>query len=1547
MRGEPSSHPPALSSQLSTNAATSPTFYGGPYFCDDSYFGGCGTYNSTAAATTAWWNAYQNYWGVNPSNCNLAATPSANGVTTGTFVIIYVFGSACGGGPTGILGTAYSNNPWQNLGDGGNCDGGEGSNGGDSGSGVGGNGASSSSSCPTSNGAPNVGDPINASNGNKYLQDDDFLSTHWLTLRRFYNSSSNVSSTAMGSHWRHSFDRSLLLVNTSATPTSGPLPPNAATLYRPDGKQETFNKTNGVWTSAQGLVDTLMETDNAQGVATGYTVFVGALRHFETYNTAGLLQTVTDESGQGITLVYSTTLTAPAVAPAAGLLLTVTDPEGRQLNFTYNSAGYVSKVALPDGGALTYTYGASNNLLSVEYPDASTRQYVYNESSLTGGTNLPNAMTGIVDEAGVRYESTTYNSGGQATSSSFAGGVGTTQITYNASGTSTVQYPLGESVTLGFTTANGLIRTSSVSQPCGPQCGQPWQSRTYDANGYPATSTDFNNNLTTTQYDANGLLSQEVDASGNTNQRTTNTTWDTVLYNPLTRSVLNASGTTVAEMSWVYNAIGQPLARCEIDPALAGGYACAVSGTPPAGVRRWTYTYCTAVGTQCPLVGLLLTVTGPRTDLTQTTTYSYYITSSASGCGAPGAACYMAGDLHQVTDALGHVTTIASYDADGRITRITDANGVNTDLTYTPRGWLASRTVGGETTSFTYTAYGSVAIVNDPDNVTTTYTYDSAHRLTKVTDALGNYVQYTLDAAGNKTAVKVYDSTGTLHKSLARTFNTLGQVTAVVDGLNNTVVNAGSSGSYDANGNLVQSADALGIQNKLGYDALNRLVSTISDYNGTDSLTPNTTTSKTYDSLNRLVQVTDPSSLNTTYQFDGLSDATGQASPDTGSTTRTFDAAGDVLTRTDAKGTVATSTYDALNRPRSVSYVDTTQNITYSYDEANGTTGCSSSYPIGHLTRIVENAVTTVYCYDARGNVIAKQQITGAASDSTAYTYTAANRLNGITYPSGTKASYAFDGDGRIQTVSLTPAAGGGVTAVSSVSYVPFGPVTSYTLGNGQTITRSYDANYRLTDITSSAFSLHVAHNAMGDVTALGNVPGANPSIETYTYDPLYRLIDVTEAGGTVLQNYTYNGTGDRLSKNGSGLATGTYGYAAGTHHLTAVGSAARVVDADGNTTAITQAGETYGFGYNSRNRMTVAQASGSTVGSYTYNALDQRIGKNAASTQRFGYDEASHLIGEYGTSSRDYVWLGDIPVAVIDTSTSGAPITCFTCVPVGGGPVGKPSSTSAGQGTSTSVVNYVYADGLGTPRAVANSAGTVIWQWAYQGNAFGELQPTSTTGYTLNLRYPGQYYDAETGLIYNGERYFDSSSGRFAQADPAGFRGGIGLYVYGANNPLRYIDPTGLMPPGMPAPIGPFDTSELWSSNAGPFIPVPTYMDIVNQEPNDGENQGSVDALLQVEDQCHDPIAKPGYQVEEHLNVPVEHSNQDGFFPMTDYGTVLDHHVTLDSDNRTWNGTVNIDQTFSIQDPNGNTYNLTTVMRTTVTYNNGQADVNTFIIKP
>lgn len=1333
--------------------------------------------NTIEGAVALAWAQYQIIWSSAFPGCSysevLTDPNSTNNIHNGySYVDILMLHGTCGGNFS-VWATKYSSAPGKNMGDGASCNGGEGhvGGGGASGSGNGGLSCPSSRGAPLAEGAPMAGDPINTSTGNKYLQDDDYTGNRWLTFRRFYNSHVAVVSSAMGAHWRHSFDRTLeVMLGSNGT--------SLITMFRPDGKQETFTKLNGLWTTDSDVPDTLTETDNAQGVATSYTVFVTALRHFETYDTNGLLQSVTDESGQGITLTYSTTSTAPAVAPRPGLLLTVTDPKGRQLSFAYNSNGNVFHVTQPDGGTLTYAYDTTGNLLSVQYPDTKTRQYVYNESTLTGGANLRNAMTGIVDEASVRYENTTYDSTGRATSSSFAGNVGTTGITYNGDGTSTVQYSLGHSATMGFTTVNGLIRVASLDQPCGPQCDQPWETRAYDANGYPSAYTDFNGNVTTMVHDADGLLNQQVDASGSVDQRTTNTIWDTTLRLPLTRSVRDAGSNTVAKTSWVYNSIGQPLARCEIDPTItaAASYTCADTGTVPAGVRRWTYIYCDAVdATQCPLVGLLRTKTGPRTDLAQTTTYSYYMDSVATGCGTPGGACHQAGDLYQVADALGHVSTYVSYDGAGRLTRFTDANGVNTDLTYTPRGWLASRSVAGAVTTLTYTPYGAVASLTDPDNVATTFTYDAAHRLTDVTDAQGNSIHYTLDAAGNKTGEETRTGTGTVTRSLSRSYNALGQLTAVIDGLSHTVFNASYGDSYDANGNLVHSADALGVQRQQGFDALNRLVSTIDNYNGTDTATQDTTSTLAYDALDRLEGVGDPDGLDTLYGYDGLGNRTSTQSPDTGTTSETYDAAGNRLVHTDAKGVVSTSTYDALDRRTGTSYADSTLDVGYHYDEADTVTGCSSSYPLGRLTRVVEGAVTTVYCYDARGNVTRKSQVQGTTTDATSYAYTSANRLSGISTPSQAAISYTRDSNGRISGVQAIPA--GTSTAppavVSNVAYLPFGPVSSYTLGNGQVVTRAYDANYRLIDLTSPSLALHFNRDAMGNIIALGSAPGANPATETYSYDPLYRLTGVSDAG-TALESYTYNKTGDRLSKTASGLATGAYLYTSGTHQLASVGNAARTNDANGNTTGSVVGGETFGFGYNGRNRLTVAQRNGTTVDTYTYNALGQRIGKVAtfpqAATERYAYDEANQLIGEYGTTDRDYVWLGDIPVAVIDNTISGS--------------------------VTTSAVNYVMADQLGTPRAVTDGTGTVIWSWAYAGNPFGEQQPTSATGYELDLRYPGQYYDQETGLNYNVNRDYDSSTGRYVESDPIGLEGGIATYGYVLSRPLDSVDPLGLIGP-------------------------------------------------------------------------------------------------------------------------------------------------------
>lgn len=680
---------------------------------------------------------------------------------------------------------------------------------------------------PVGHGSPLVGDPINAAIGNKFIEEIDYDGGAWLTFRRDYNSYQSAQSQ-MGYLWRNSFDRSLMLIGNPITQIN---------LLRPDGTQELFTQSNGTWASDSASIDILTNRSNAQGAVIGYTVFDGISRHFDNFDAAGVLQSETDETGSGITLAYSTSSTPISIAPKAGLLITVTDPNGRQLHFAYNSNGNVSQVMQPDGGLLTYTYDASDNLSSVQFPDGTSKQYVYNESALTGGNSLPNAMTGIIDESASRYASTTYNSYGQATSSSFAGNAFATQITYNADGSATVQYPLGQSTTLGFAWVNGFNRVGANSAPCNPACGQPWKTLTYDANSNPASYTDFNGNLTTTTYDGYWLLDKKVEASGTANQRTTTFSWDNALRLPLTRTTSNAAGTPITYTQWIYNSFGQTLVRCDIDPGndAAAGYSCSSSGTVPAGVRRWTYSYCTAIdGTQCPLVGLVLTAAGPRTDITQRSTYGYYMTSSAANCGTPGAACYQAGDLHTIADASGHVTTIVSYDGAGRITRVSDANGINTDMTYTPRGWLASRSVGGAVTSFTYTPYGAVKTVTDPDGVTTTYGYDAAHRLIKITDAQGNYIQCTLDAAGNKTAEQTYDTSGVLRKTLSRSFNALGQLTKVTDGLSHTIFDASAGSSYDANGNLVQSTDGLGIQRQLGYDALNRLVQTIDNYNGTN-----------------------------------------------------------------------------------------------------------------------------------------------------------------------------------------------------------------------------------------------------------------------------------------------------------------------------------------------------------------------------------------------------------------------------------------------------------------------------------------------------------------------------------------------------------------------------------------------------------------------------------------------------------------------------------------------------------------------------------------
>jgi RHS repeat-associated protein len=116
--------------------------------------------------------------------------------------------------------------------------------------------------------------------------------------------------------------------------------------------------------------------------------------------------------------------------------------------------------------------------------------------------------------------------------------------------------------------------------------------------------------------------------------------------------------------------------------------------------------------------------------------------------------------------------------------------------------------------------------------------------------------------------------------------------------------------------------------------------------------------------------------------------------------------------------------------------------------------------------------------------------------------------------------------------------------------------------------------------------------------------------------------------------------------------------------------------------------------------------------------------------------------------------------------------------------------------GTTSEVVRYLHTDPLHTPRLATNGQAQVIWRW--EGEAFGATAPNEDPDgdgkrTTINLRYAGQYYDAETGLNYNWNRYYDPTLGRYISSDPIGLTGGLNTYLYVGNNPSRFIDPWGL----------------------------------------------------------------------------------------------------------------------------------------------------------
>ncbi len=591
---------------------------------------------------------------------------------------------------------------------------------------------------------------------------------------------------------------------------------------------------------------------------------------------------------------------------------------------------------------------------------------------------------------------------------------------------------------------------------------------------------------------------------------------------------------------------------------------------------------------------------------------------------------------------------------------------------------------------------------------------------------------------------------------------------------------------YDAEGNPKKTIVARGSRDyttKHEYDSLSRRNKTTDAKNGV--------TQFGYDLLDQPTSVTDPRQLVTQYETTGLGDVKQLTSPDSGTANSTFDTAGNLKTRTDARGVLATYSYDELNRAKKVVFSkagEANRTVSWTYDQ----TGASFGYGVGRLTTASTPDASTTFRYDALGRVTMTTQSTAAGNPMVVNTgYDAAGHVTSLTYPSGRVVNFGW-ANGRPHSISVT---NGSTTTplLDQIAMSPFGPVQSWVWKLGttsKTHERVYDTNGRLVRHPLGALVRDITYDDADRISRYTHYTAATAAAATaydqsFVYDELSRLTTVT---GSTNSSYAYDANGNRTASSAGAIAR-AYTVQATSNRLDVLTNPARSIgyDAGGNTSSDVQSGSSsnYTATYSLEGRLS-EMAQGLATVNFFYDGEGRRVARRASQTLKactpngcstvtsfvttlYAYDGASHLIGEYnanGTPITEYVWLGDTPVAVI-----------------------KPNGTGM-------QIYAIHTDQLDTPRVILDAQGQVRWRW--MGEPFGaspaEEQPTAgLAALQQNLRFPGQQYEAFGGRHYNHFRDYDPTIGRYVQSDPIGLGGGINTYAYVGGNPLSNIDPAGL----------------------------------------------------------------------------------------------------------------------------------------------------------
>ena len=754
-------------------------------------------------------------------------------------------------------------------------------------------------------------------------------------------------------------------------------------------------------------------------------------------------------------------------------------------------------------------------------------------------------------------------------------------------------------------------------------------------------------------------------------------------------------------------------------------------------------------------------------------------------------------------DAAGNVVTEThgSRDAPGKdlvIERVFDAydrldavtrGGITVDFDYNPDGTLASRTDGNlNTETYTYDAFKRLTSTRRAGEIITLLTHDSQGRQQTVSDAENHTTRYLHDDLGNRIQVDSPDS-GT------------------------------STYTHNGSGQVVSQHDAEGRQSVFTYDAAGRLSAI--DHDGTDY-----DIAYTFDSCDngagRLCTIATGWGHSIRYGWNDLGELA-STTTDEGQLSYTYGPGGTLTSITYPSGRTVLFRLDGGGLPVQIRLRlnDGTESIlvddiAYSalgrpvaWRFANG---LQTSVDLDARQRVVSIDVAGVSswqagAYDANDNLLDMDD----GMDRFTFAYDAFDRLvRADSSVSGIHITY----DGAGNRLSKTAA---GETWLAS-----------YEAGSNRLARyagREYqlDANGNTTGVLADGVPerhyIYSGHNRLVEV--LDELSASRSA--AYRYDALGQRVRKTTAAGT--RKFIYGLQGELLAElDADGHSLHEYVYLDGRpvvdlHEMPELPppSASREILIDNDAATVyganwqTKSSADAVNGTYLQNRKRTDRAvywyvdqAGFAGGAYdVYVRWLQPAGEGSSTVYNVkvaGQTTQRVIVEHQGREPGDWVLLGNFEFAPAGAGTSQyVALTGFSNDHGFEGTFLEADAVrlvSTGVPAGGSSLKFIHGDHLGTPLLASDEAGQVIWsanRLPFGRTTADEDPDGDGNAYQLNLRFPGQYYDAETSLHYNHFRMYDPSLGRYLRSDPLGLDGGINPFLYAHANPVRLTDPLGL----------------------------------------------------------------------------------------------------------------------------------------------------------